>query len=93
MKNNEISYFKTQWFRLFVGIVFTVFAIIKLFSPAQDTSTLEGLQAYTDDVSSIILYLFSGLMWIGSSMTNYNDARIEQLEKRVAELEDRAEDK
>lgn len=93
MKNNEISYFKTQWFRLFIGIVFIVFAIIKLFSTAQDTSTLEGLQAYTDDISNIILHLFSGFVWIGSSVTSYNDARIEQLEKRVAELEDRAEDK
>ena len=92
MKNNEISYFKTQWFRLFLGILFIVLAFIRLLSPAIDTSTLEGLQAYADDLSCVVFYLLSGIVWIISSLTSHNEARIEQLEKRVSELENRAED-
>lgn len=92
MKTKEVSYLKTQWFKLIISITYFVLACTHLFSPAIDTSTLEGLQAYTDDIGYVVFYMLSSVVVIISSIVDYNSDRIEQLEKRISELERHTED-
>ena len=89
--NKKISYFKTQWFKLVIGIAYFVLACIHLFSPAIDTSTLYGLRAYTEDSIIIVFYFVTSMIWLLLSVFSYHSDRIEQLENRISALETNSE--
>lgn len=66
------SFWKKYWFDILVGIGFLVGAIVLL---------------CFGHVISAILYLVSGLSWITLAVVSYNRDRINDLAKRVADLE------
>lgn len=87
-KNRLPSFFKTQWLRLLVALVFFVIAIVILCRPA-NTETLEGLADTTADMFSAVCNILTGMFWVCSAVIEHNSECIRALERRVIQLEDR----
>ena len=79
----EVSYFKTQWFRLLVALFCFVMACIYAFRPAPDTSTIEGLDQMISDAFNFLMYFSSFLVWVYASVIDYFNDRLEVLEKKA----------
>ena len=77
----EISYFKTQWWRLLIAALCFGAAICFALQPAPDTSTLEGANEVSGYMFSSVCWLLSAGFWYFISLINYNADRIELLEK------------
>ena len=77
----EISYFKTQWWRLLCAVLCFGAAIYFALQPAPDTSTLAGANEVTGYMFSSVCWLLSAGFWFFISLINYNADRIELLEK------------
>ena len=80
---NEISYFKTQWFRLLVSLFCFVMACVYVFKPSPDTTTVEGLDTLITYIIIASLYFTGFLIWFFSSVVDYTEKRIELLEKKA----------
>ena len=78
-----ISYFKTQWWRLLIALMFLGFACYYAFQPGGDLSTLEGLNKSITIMMSAGTCFTSCLIWLFVSIVDYNDERIELLEKKA----------
>lgn len=78
-----VSYFKTQWFRLLVAIICLVIACYYAFQPAADPMTMEGLNKTLSDIVNANLYFTSFIIWAFMSVIEYNNDRIELLEKKA----------
>jgi hypothetical protein len=88
-----VSYFKTQWFRFCVGCLCTVLAIIYMFQPAADTSTIEGLNQCLNDSFASLCWWASSMVWFISSIIEYNADCIRELNKRLTALEEKENSK
>ena len=96
-KTYEVSYIKTQWLRLLIAIAFFVVACVYAFSPAADTSTLEGVYQDIKTSFNFFMYFLNSMIWAIMSFIDYHDKcrdkmneRIYDLEKRIEALETRA---
>lgn len=79
----EISYFKTQWFRLLVAAVCLVIACIYAFKPAPEVLTVETLDEVMGNMFTAACYTFSFFIWLSCSAIEYNSDRISLLEKKA----------
>lgn len=82
-----VSYFKTQWFRIFAGILCFVVACTYVFSPAQDASTIEGLSEVVSIGYTSSIWFAASLLWFVISFVSYNTECIEKLNERIEALE------
>lgn len=78
-----VSYIKTQWFRVLVAIVCLVMACVYMFKPSPDTTTVEGLNTLITYMLNTGLYFGSFIIWSCLSFIDYNQKRIELLEKKA----------
>lgn len=78
-----VSYFKTQWFRLLVALICLVIACHYAFQPAADPMTMEGLNKTISDIVNANLYFLGFVIWGLMSIIEYNNDRIELLEKKA----------
>jgi hypothetical protein len=85
-----VSYFKTQWFRFALGCLFLILALIYLFQPAGDPSTLEGLQQDLKNEINTVAWLVSSLLWFALSYIDWHTQNLIQFDKRIKALETRA---
>jgi hypothetical protein len=85
-----VSYFKTQWFRFALGCLFLILALIYLFQPAGDPSTLEGLQQDLKNEINTVSWLISSLLWFALSYIDWHTQNLIQFDKRIKALETQA---
>ena len=78
-----VSYFKTQWFRLLMSLVSIGFCLYFLFQPGADESTLEGLNQNLGNAFAALCYFLTAMIWLISSVIEYNSDRIQLLEKKA----------
>ena len=79
----EVSYIKTQWFRLFVAFFCLVMTGIYAFRPSPEVLTVETLAEVTSNMLTAGFYLSGFITWALISVINYNQDRIKLLEKKV----------
>ena len=80
--NTEVSYIKTQWWRLLIALFCFVCFCVYAFQPA-GPDTLEGLTQDINNMFSAGLFFCSFLIWSFISFIDYNQDRIELLEKKA----------
>lgn len=78
-----ISYIKTQWFRLLCAVACLVMALAFAFSPAPDTSTLEGTNEALGSMFASTGWLISFFVWLGLSIVDWYGERINMLEAKA----------
>jgi predicted PurR-regulated permease PerM len=78
-----VSYWKTQWFRVLIGFVALGLCIYYLFQPGADESTLEGLNQNLSNSFAALCYFLTAMIWLISSVIEYNSDRIKMLEKKA----------
>ena len=79
----EISYFKTQWWRLLVAIFCLVMACVYIFQPSPDTTTIEGLNTLIAYMFTAGLHFCGFIIWSFMSFIDCNQKRIKLLEKKA----------
>jgi hypothetical protein len=77
-----VSYWKTQWFRVLIGFVALGFMCYYLFQPGADESTLEGFRENSENACASLCFFITAMIWFLSSIIEYNNDRIELLEKK-----------
>ena len=87
----KVSYIKTQWWRLLLGLVCLIFACVYAFQPAADESTLEGVRENLKTMFKVTSWLFSCLLWFVTSFLNWHEDCIWELDKKNRDLEERIE--
>ena len=80
---NMVSYWKTQWWRIILALVSLVAALFYMFQPAADSSTIEGLNETMSDIVNAGVYFTGFIIWTFLSVIEYNNDRIELLEKKA----------
>lgn len=78
-----VSYFKTQWFRLLISLISIGLCLYFLFQPGADESTLEGLNQNLGNAFAALCYFLTAMIWLISSVIEYNSDRIQLLEKKA----------
>ena len=78
-----VSYIKTQWFRLVLALISLAAALFYMFQPAADSSTIEGLNEIMSDIINAGVYFVGFIIWSFLSVIEYNNDRIELLEKKA----------
>ena len=78
-----ISYWKTQWWRIVLALVSLAVALFYMFQPAADSSTIEGLNETMGDIVNAGVYFVGFISWSFLSVIEYNNDRIELLEKKA----------
>ena len=79
----EVSYIKTQWFRLLIALFCLVMCCIYAFKPAPEVLTVEALDEVMSNMLTASLQFSGFLIWSFISFIDYNQARIELLEKKA----------
>lgn len=82
-----VSYIKTQWFRLAVGLACCAYAMYYMFQPGGDLTVIEELARNLDNLIISVVWWFTGITWLISSMLCWHDDCLEKLNKRVEALE------
>ncbi len=79
----EVSYIKTQWWRLLIALFCLVMTLVYMFKSCPDTMTIEGLDAVLSNIVTAGLFFagFNGCFF--HSVIEYNSDRIELLEKKA----------
>ena len=80
---NEVSYIKTQWFRLLIALYCLVMCCIYAFKPAPEVLTVEALDEVMSNMLTASLHFSGFIIWSFISFINYNQDRIELLEKKA----------
>ena len=80
---NEISYIKTQWFRLLIALYCLVMCCIYAFKPAPEVLTVEALDEVMSNLLTASLHFSGFIIWSFISFINYNQDRIELLEEKA----------
>ena len=80
---NEISYIKTQWFRLLIALYCLVMCCIYAFKPAPEILTVETLDEVMSNMLTASLHFSGFIIWAFISFINYNQDRIELLEEKA----------
>lgn len=78
-----VSYFKTQWFKLFAAIICLVVSIYYVFQPTAETITVETLDAMVGDMFCAIAYFSNFMVLISMSFIDYFRERIKLLEQKA----------
>lgn len=84
----EVSYIKTQWWRLLIALFCLVMACIYALQPAGDPTTLEGLNQDLGNMVSAGIHFVNFILWSVISFIDYNTKCIQSLEARLKKLED-----
>ena len=71
-----VSYFKTQWFRFLIGLICLGVAIYYAFSPAGDTTTLEGVYHDVRMSFNFVMYLSLSLIWFITSFIDFRNLKL-----------------
>ncbi len=79
----EVSYIKTQWFRLLIALYCLVMACVYAFQPAPEVMTVEALDEVMSNMLTASLHFIGFIIWSFISFINHNQDRIELLEKRA----------
>jgi type VI protein secretion system component VasK len=79
----EVSYIKTQWFRLLIALFCLVMACVYAFKPAPEVLTVEALDEVMSNMLTASLQFSGFLIWSFISFIDYNQDRIELLEKKA----------
>ncbi len=79
----EVSYIKTQWFRLLIALFCLVMCCIYAFKPAPEVLTVEALDEVMSNMLTASLHFTGFIIWSFISFINYNQDRIELLEKKA----------
>lgn len=77
----EISYFKTQWWRLLIALFCLVMACVYVLKPAPEVLTVEALDEVLTNMFTASLHFIGFVIWSFISFISFNDDRIELLEK------------
>ena len=96
------SFFKTQWFRLLIGLAFLIIAFISAFMmPGATSEELANMnfEEFKNYINETLRYLIpsigaagTSIIWILSSVVEYNADCIQYLEKKINALEERDHD-
>lgn len=78
-----VSYFKTQWFRLLCAVACLVISLVFAFSPAPDTSTLEGTNESISTMFASTGWLISSYVLFGLSFIDWYSERLTALEAKA----------
>jgi type VI protein secretion system component VasK len=81
--NTEVSYIKTQWWRLLIALYCLVMACIYAFQPAPEVLTVEALDEVVSNMLTTSLHFSGFIIWSFISFINHNQDRIELLEKKA----------
>ena len=79
----EVSYIKTQWWRLLIALYCIVMACVYAFQPAPEVLTVEALDEVMSNMLTASLHFTGFVIWSFISFINYNQDRIELLEARA----------
>jgi type VI protein secretion system component VasK len=79
----EISYIKTQWWRLLIALYCLVMCCIYAFKPVPEVLTVEALDEVMSNMLIVSLHFTGFIIWSFISFINYNQDRIELLEKKA----------
>lgn len=79
----EVSYIKTQWWRLLIALYCFVMCCIYAFKPAPEVLTIEALDEVMSNMLTASLHFMGFIIWSFISFINYNQERIELLEKKA----------
>lgn len=79
----EVSYIKTQWFRLLIALVCLVMCCIYVFKPAPEVLTVEALDEVMSNMLNANLYFLGFIIWMVMSFIEYLQDRIELLDKKA----------
>lgn len=79
----EVSYIKTQWWRLLIALYCLVMACIYAFQPAPEVLTVETLDEVMSNMLTTSLQFSGFLIWSFISFIDHNQNRIELLEKKA----------
>lgn len=81
--NTEVSYIKTQWWRLLIALYCLVMACVYAFKPAPEVLTVEALDEVISNMLTASLHFSGFVIWSFISFINFNSDRIELLEKKA----------
>lgn len=79
----EVSYIKTQWWRLLIALYCLVMACVYAFQPAPEVLTVETLDDMMSNMLTASLQFSGFLIWSFISFIDHNQNRIELLEKKA----------
>lgn len=79
----EVSYIKTQWWRLLIALYCLVMACVYAFQPAPEVLTVETLNEMMSNMLTASLQFSGFLIWSFISFIDHNQNRIELLEKKA----------
>lgn len=79
----EVSYIKTQWWRLLIALYCIVMACVYAFQPAPEVLTVEALDEVMSNMLTASLHFTGFVIWSFISFINYNQDRIELLEAKA----------
>ena len=79
----EVSYIKTQWWRLLIALYCIVMACVYAFQPAPEVLTVEALDEVMSNMLTASLHFTGFVIWSFISFINYNQDRIELLEAKT----------
>lgn len=79
----EVSYIKTQWWRLLIALYCLVMCCIYAFKPAPEVLTVEALDEVMSNMLTASLQFSGFLIWSFISFIDHNQNRIELLEKKA----------
>jgi type VI protein secretion system component VasK len=79
----EVSYIKTQWWRLLIALYCLVMACVYAFQPAPEVLTVETLDEMMSNMLTASLQFSGFLIWSFISFIDHNQNRIELLEKKA----------
>ena len=86
----EISFWKTQWCNIVVAAVMLVTAFVNLFQATfADPATIATIEIVSHAIMTAFCFTCMTI-WLLSAVINYNALKVEQLEKRIDILENRA---
>lgn len=79
----EVSYIKSQWWRLLIALYCLVMCCIYAFKPAPEVLTVEALDEVMSNMLTASLQFSGFLIWSFISFIDHNQNRIELLEKKA----------
>lgn len=79
----EVSYIKTQWWRLLIALFCLVMSCIYALKPAPEVLTVEALDEVMTNMVTASVQFTGFVIWSFISFINYNQDRIELLEKKA----------
>lgn len=79
----EVSYIKTQWFRLLIALYCLIMACVYAFQPSPEVLTVEALDEVMSNMLTASLHFIGFIIWTFISFINHNQDRIELLEKKA----------